>query len=48
MELDTQICIAEQQGYLADGVEEKLGTRLERVFALVSGLISAKRRAVST
>ena len=47
MELDTQICIANEQGYFADGTEENLGTRVERVFALISGLISAKRRAVS-
>ena len=47
MELETQIWIAREQGYFRDGMEGDLEMRVEKVFALISGLIGAKRRAVN-
>ena len=47
MELETQLWIAKEQGYFTDGIERDLEVRVEKVFALISGLIGAKRRAVS-
>lgn len=46
MELETQIWVAKEQAYLDEGGESELRQRVERVFALLSGLITAKRRAL--
>jgi four helix bundle protein len=46
MELETQIWVAKEQEYLDEGSESELRQRVERVFALLSGLIAAKRRSL--
>ena len=47
MELETQTLIADEQGYLKEGARAELMQKIERVFTLLSGLVSAKRRALS-
>ncbi len=47
MELETQTWIAEEQGYMKGDGRGELGQKIERVFALLSGLIHAKRSALA-
>lgn len=44
MELETQLWIAKEQRYVDENGAGELAQRVQRVFALVSGLITAKRR----
>ncbi len=47
MELETQMIIAEELGYLGRPGLENLKQRLEKIFALLSGFINAVRRGSS-